>query len=470
MIKPLLGVFQKVQDLDIYSLVCFTTIKVAISLEPHVKNLHLTLAYQFPSNVYQNLADLVEQIDTSYANSWELRLYSRDPRLATKQVHKVIYSHSSREHDELELRVGDYVYINGDAIQNSIDGWVEGISCNGNVGFLPLNHTERTSETNVWTLNATVPLCQASDNKEISTDAIDGVVQSHILREDFYINENRFSQTSKMDESVTSNLTRRGRRRILILRHGERVDFAFGNTWTQFSFNDSQNYVRMDLNMPETLPPRVTEDWEKDSPLTTIGSFQCHQVGQSLKNFGVNFSKVYVSPSYRCVQTANEVLSAMDAYDVPLNVEYGLFEWCLWYELGLPQFLTEKELAVIFNINEEYIPFMKKDDLEEILKESLEDFYSRSLSTMRKILSNSEDGDILIVAHAISIETLSRELVGKEQRSRAELRNLLMRIPYLATVAITETDDHSYQFIEPPCLTLTHNSCSKFDWRILDDN
>ena len=74
------------------------------------------------------------------------------------------------------------------------------------------------------------------------------------------------------------------------------------------------------------------------------------------------------------------------------------------------------------------------------------------------------------MAHAISIETLSRELVGKEQRSRAELRNLLMRIPYLATVAITETDDHSYQFIEPPCLTLTHNSCSKFDWRILDDN
>lgn len=158
----------------------------AISLEPHVKNLHLTLAYQFPSNVYQNLVDLVEQIDTSYANSWELRLYSRDPRLATKQVHKVIYSHSSREHDELELRVGDYVYINGDAIQNSIDGWVEGISCNGNVGFLPLNHTERTSETNVWTLNATVPLCQASDNNEISTDATDGVIQSHSLREGKY--------------------------------------------------------------------------------------------------------------------------------------------------------------------------------------------------------------------------------------------------------------------------------------------
>lgn len=163
-----------------------TFLSTAISLEPHVKNLHLTMAYQFPTNVYQNLVDLVEQIDTSYANSWELRLYSRDPRLAAKQVHRVIYSHSSREHDELELRVGDYLYINSDAVQNSIDGWVEAISCNGNVGFVPLNHTERTAETNVWTLNATVPLCHASDNEITSVDAIDGIIQSHSMREGKY--------------------------------------------------------------------------------------------------------------------------------------------------------------------------------------------------------------------------------------------------------------------------------------------
>jgi ubiquitin-associated SH3 domain-containing protein len=143
-----------------------------------VKNLHLTLAYQFPSSAFQNLLELVEQLDTSNANSWELRLYSRDPRLATKQVHKVIYSHSSREHDELDIRVGDYVYINTDAAQHSIDGWVEGISHNGNIGFLPLNHTERTSETHVWTLHATVPLCPTTEHDPNNIDSIDGVIQS----------------------------------------------------------------------------------------------------------------------------------------------------------------------------------------------------------------------------------------------------------------------------------------------------
>lgn len=119
------------------------------------------------------MVDLVENLDASCANNWELRLYSRDPRLATKQVHKVIYPHVSREPDELELKVGDYVYVNNDAAANSVDGWSEAISFStGNYGFVPLNHTERTSETNVWALNGTVPLCQSTTDDIDSTDGV----------------------------------------------------------------------------------------------------------------------------------------------------------------------------------------------------------------------------------------------------------------------------------------------------------
>ncbi|CRK88339.1 CLUMA_CG002117, isoform B [Clunio marinus] len=260
------------------------------------------------------------------------------------------------------------------------------------------------------------------------------------------------------------------RKRIVVLRHGERVDFAFGNSWTQFSFNESQNYVRMDLNMPESLPPRAFEEWEKDSPLTTLGTFQSHLVGSSLKNFGVKFSKVFVSPAFRCVQTANGVLSAMGLEsELPLNIEYGLFEWLGWYEMGLPSWVSPKQLGLHFNINENYQPVITQSNLEGVLKESLAEFYERNSSTTREILENCE-GDILIVAHATNLETCTRQLTGKEPRTRSDMRNLLMKVPYLAAIAMQQNDDSSFQLIEPPCLSLTHNSCAKFDWRLLDDN
>lgn len=77
-----------------------------------MKNLHLTLAYQFPTESYNDLSKLVETLDTKQAHSWELRLYSRDTILSSKQVYKVIYPHTSREPDEVRQTINDLCFNN----------------------------------------------------------------------------------------------------------------------------------------------------------------------------------------------------------------------------------------------------------------------------------------------------------------------------------------------------------------------
>lgn len=170
---------------------------LGITAEPQVKSLHLTLAYQFPGNLYQPLRSMVKELNLRLNTpaSWEFRLYSRDSRLQNMRVHKVVHARAPEEHDELELRVGDYIYVPEDTCSASTDDWTEGISwLTGLPGHLPLNHTKRTAESDSWTLHATVPIaevnkCESTEEEEIarirkpspvlslndSTDTTDGI-------------------------------------------------------------------------------------------------------------------------------------------------------------------------------------------------------------------------------------------------------------------------------------------------------
>lgn len=139
---------------------CKKLSNLGITVEPHTKApLHLSLAYQFSSTHFQHLRSMVEKLGSNTAVNWELRLYSRDSRLRNMHVHTVLHTHIPRQHDELELRPGDYIYLPEGACNASIDGWVEGISwLTGTSGYLPLNHTKRSADSDSWTLHASVAI------------------------------------------------------------------------------------------------------------------------------------------------------------------------------------------------------------------------------------------------------------------------------------------------------------------------
>lgn len=136
--------------------------ELEINAEPNMKSMHLTLAYQFSDTLYESLRTMVEKLEPNKYADWELRLYSKDLRSCNMNVHKVMHMHVPREHDELELRPGDYIYVSEEACSNSIDGWVEGISwLTGTSGYFPLNHTKRTADSDSWTLHSTVQITES---------------------------------------------------------------------------------------------------------------------------------------------------------------------------------------------------------------------------------------------------------------------------------------------------------------------
>lgn len=77
----------------------------------------------------------------------------------------MVHPYSPAECDELELRTGDYVYIAPDALASSQDGWVEGTSwLTGQGGLFPHSYTQRTAETDAWTLHEKLPLNTKAQN------------------------------------------------------------------------------------------------------------------------------------------------------------------------------------------------------------------------------------------------------------------------------------------------------------------
>jgi hypothetical protein len=64
-----------------------------MTVEPHKKQLHVSLAYQFPTDKKEKLEQLARAINLKAPARWDLRLYSRDAQKgrASYQVSSAFY-------------------------------------------------------------------------------------------------------------------------------------------------------------------------------------------------------------------------------------------------------------------------------------------------------------------------------------------------------------------------------------------
>lgn len=361
-------------------------------------------------------------------------------------MYKVTQGYSPQASDELELVLGDYIYIEEKEFDISPDGWVHGTSwLTGLNGYLPAVYTRRTAETDAWTLLKAVSLGNnwLPMNWELSKAA------------------------EEMKNNIT-NGTSKSRRWVFALRHGERVDLTYG-PWVPHCF-ENDTYVRKDLNLPLKLAHRAggKGGYVKDTPLTRLGWFQAQLVGEGMRMAGVSIKHVYASPALRCVETAQGFLDGLRADpSVKIKVEPGLFEFKNWHMPKGIDFMTPIELCKAgLNVDMTYKPYVEMDASAE----TMDEFFKRGEVAMQAAVNDTEKdgGNVIFIGHAITLD----QMVGALHRLRDDMEDVqpyeigrnLLKVPYCALGAMR---GKPWDVVSPPCPPSINSSSGRFDWRIL---
>ena len=467
--------------------------------EPNSKSYHITLAYQFQSQHFAGLEDLSSAINPNADCNWEVRVYSFEERFKSHEVHKVLYAHVPREDDELELMIGDLIYVAPEDVQSSTDGWVLGTSwLTGSQGYVPKNYIKQTAETSSWTLHLCIPMSNEEISNPVAPSDIDRMFAgsssisssnsslerlreinpSLKLREASDGKSLAGDVTEKVDESKVEAIetSKSKTRQVYICRHGERVDFTFG-TWVPFCFDENGQYTQRDLNMPLSVPVRSTgpNSFARDSPLTRFGTLQAKILGEGMKSAGVNISYAYSSPSLRCVETCHHILEGFGLQkQCKINIEPGLFEWLAWYQNAMPDWMTTEELIQAgYNIETKYKPYISAEELQDT-QESTDQYYTRNFFVTQCILQATEEhgGNILLCGHAATLDVCTRQITGGSPRKMSDMMSIVRKIPYCSVAVLEgeiqdESNKMNWRIIQPPVPPLTHSNNSRYEWSII---
>ncbi|XP_026067372.1 ubiquitin-associated and SH3 domain-containing protein B [Carassius auratus] len=450
--------------------------KADVHVEPHKKQLHVTLAYHFQSNHLASLEKLAKGVDITLGCDWQAVLLSRDIRFANHETLRVMYPYLPQNDDELELVPSDFIFMSSIEQATASEGWVYGTSMStGLSGLLPENYVNRADECDTWVyhgsfsfLNGTPP---ANVKGAMGGIFLDPHLDGRLLDDPMPVDPPSLSVICQPMQIQRPNQSRLPKRTLFVCRHGERMDVVFGKHWITQCFDAKGRYVRSNLNMPTSVPARSGgyRDYDKDCPITVFGSTQAHLVGEALLESQTVVDFVYCSPSLRCVQTAHNILKGLQKDGkTKIRVEPGLFEWTKWVSgTSLPAWIPPADLAAAnLSVDTTYRPHIPVSKLA--VSESYETYISRSFQVTREILSecNNLGNTVLIVAHASSLEACTRQIQGLTPQNAKDFVQVVRKIPYLGFCACEEMGETGvWQLVDPPILPLTHGPNHSFNWK-----
>ncbi|XP_018954195.1 ubiquitin-associated and SH3 domain-containing protein B-like [Cyprinus carpio] len=450
--------------------------KADVHVEPHKKQLHVTLAYHFQSNHLASLEQLAKGVDITLGCDWQAVLLSRDIRFANHETLRVMYPYAPQNDDELELVPGDFIYMSSIEQATASEGWVYGTSMStGLSGLLPENYVNRADECDTWVCHGSYSFLNVTPPTDIR-GAMGGIfldphLDGRLFDDPMPMDPNSLSIICQPMQILRPSQSRLPKRTLFVCRHGERMDVVFGKHWITQCFDAKGRYVRSNLNMPLSLPARSGgyRDYDKDCPITVFGSTQARLVGEALLESHTVVDFVYCSPSLRCVQTAYNILRGLQKDGkTKIRVEPGLFEWTKWVSgNSLPAWIPPADLAAAnICVDTTYRPHIPISKLA--VSESYETYISRSFQVTREILSecNNLGNTVLIVAHASSLEACTRQIQGLTPQNSKDFVQVVRKIPYLGFCACEEMGETGvWQLVDPPILPLTHGPNHSFNWR-----
>lgn len=451
-------------------------VKADVRVEPHRKQLHVTLAYHFQPDHLPGLEKLAKGVDVTMGCDWLAVLFSRDIRFANHETLRVMYPYAPQNEDELELVPGDFIFMSPVEQNSTSEGWVYGTSLStGLSGLLPENYISRADECDTWVFHGSHSFLSCA-SPSASVGAVGGLC-------DGLLDGRLFDDRSPGDPSSinvicqpmqvlrVNSQSRLPKRTLFVCRHGERMDVVFGKHWLSQCFDAKGRYMRTNLNMPPNLPARSGgfRDYDKDGPITVFGATQARLVGEALLESNTVIDFVYSSPSLRCVQTAHNILKGLQQDGkVKIKVEPGLFEWTKWVSgTSLPAWIPPADLAAAnLSVDTTYRPHIPVSKLT--VSESYDTYISRSFQVTREILADCQNmgNNVLVVAHASSLEACTRQMQGLTPQNSKDFVQVVRKIPYLGFCACEEQSETGvWQLVDPPILPLTHGPNHSFNWR-----